>query len=404
MLGLAAAIVYVPDAADPALAARPVAGRSLALRAVMAATRAGATAVGVPRELARGRLAAELARVPAATRTVRWLEAGADADPVFTDAPCLLVPVSTLVPPATLRALLARGSEGEGAVLEGTAARGAPVVAVAPGPVQKLWDRLAMGEAVGEELTRHVESVAFVTMPAAGASVEVGDGGARAAEDALFRAMGTDGDTGVDRFLHRRVSRALTSLLVRTPVTPNQVSLASLALGLAAAWALWHATAASAAAGVVLYALASIVDHSDGELARLTFRESRLGAHLDWLVDTVIHASLVLAMAVTAGGPVLAGVGVAAASGVTLSALLARKLPREIEVGPSLGGALRHMGNRDLFYAVLLVFVALRGAVPSLLPALAVLVATGSQCYWLACLAHLRRAHGAEAGRAGHPA
>ena len=59
---------------------------------------------------------------------------------------------------------------------------------------------------------------------------------------------------------------------------------------------------------------------------------------------------------------------------------------------------------RDLFYAVLLVFVALRGAVPSLLPALAVLVATGSQCYWLACLAHLRRAHGAEAGRAGHPA
>jgi phosphatidylglycerophosphate synthase len=402
---LAAAIVYVPDAAGPALAARPVAGRSLALRAVMSATRAGAAVVGVPRGLADDTFVAELARVPAAASAVRWLDAGADADPTFTEAPCLLVPVSTLVPAPTLRALLAHGSEGEGAVLDGTAARGAPVVAVAPGPVQKLWDRLVAGEAIGEELTRHVESAGLVTMPAAGpGAVEVGDAGARVAEDALYRAMGTDGDTGVDRFLHRRVSRGLTRLLVRTPVTPNQVSLASLVLGLAAAWALWNASLASAVAGVVLYALASIVDHSDGELARLTFRESRLGAHLDWLVDTVIHASLVLAMAVTAGGAVSACVGVAAAGGVTLSALLARKLPREIEVGPSLGGALRHMGNRDLFYAVLVVFVALRGAVPSLLPALAVLVATGSQCYWLACLAHLRRARGTEGDRAGHPA
>ena len=401
---MAAAIVYVPDAAGPALAARPVAGRSLALRAVMSAMRAGAAVVGVPRALAHGPLAAELARIPAATGAVRWLDAGADADPAFTEAPCLLVPVSTLVLAPTLRVLLAHGSAGEGAVLDGTPARGAPVVAVGPGPVQKLWDRLAAGEPVGEELTRHVESAGLVTMPAEGAAVEVGDAGARVAEEALYRAMGTDGDTGVDRFLHRRVSRLLTRLLVLTPVTPNQVSLASLVLGLAAAWALWNASLASAVAGVVLYALASIVDHSDGELARLTFRESRLGAHLDWLVDTVIHASLVLAMAVTAGGAVSACVGVAAAGGVTLSALLARKLPREIEVGPSLGGALRHMGNRDLFYAVLLVFVALRGAVPSLLPALAVLVATGSQCYWLACLALLRRTRGPEGDRPGHPA
>jgi len=45
--------------------------------------------------------------------------------------------------------------------------------------------------------------------------------------------------------------------------------------------------------GVLLYALASIVDHADGEIARLTFQESRLGANLDWTIDTSIHAGIV---------------------------------------------------------------------------------------------------------------
>ena len=56
---------------------------------------------------------------------------------------------------------------------------------------------------------------------------------------------------------------------------------------------------ASAFAGVFLYALACIVDHADGELARLTFQESRIGANLDWTIDTLIHAGLVLGIGVS---------------------------------------------------------------------------------------------------------
>jgi phosphatidylglycerophosphate synthase len=185
---------------------------------------------------------------------------------------------------------------------------------------------------------------------------------------------------------------------VRTPATPNQVSLLSLSIGLVALWCFWQATPAAATLGVLCYALACIVDHSDGELARLTFQESRVGAHLDWAIDTVIHAGLVLVMALSSGGGwVTTVIGVLGASGVALSALFARYLPREIAVGETVGGALKNMGNRDLFYVLLLVFVLLRWSLPSALPLLALVVALGSQSYWMACVSRIRR--GRRAGR-----
>ncbi len=109
------------------------------------------------------------------------------------------------------------------------------------------------------------------------------------AEKALEATLGIAVDSGVDRYLHRRGSRWISRLLVRTPVAPNHVSLVSLAIGLVAIWCFWHATPASALLGVLVYALACIVDHADGEIARLTFQESRLGANLDWTIDTIIH-------------------------------------------------------------------------------------------------------------------
>ncbi len=170
------------------------------------------------------------------------------------------------------------------------------------------------------------------------------------------------------------------------------MSLLSLGIGLGAVWAFWHATPLSAAAGVVVYLMACVVDHSDGELARLTFQESRLGAHLDWAIDTVIHSGLVLGMAVSAGGRRYhrhrrGGVGRRGAERASSRAAC----PREIAVGETVGGALKNMGNRDLFYLLLLGFVLLRWVAPAALPALALVVALGSQSYWIACVDRIRR-------------
>jgi phosphatidylglycerophosphate synthase len=255
-----------------------------------------------------------------------------------------------------------------------------------------LWKDLAAGRPVGPELARWLHESQAVPCVATGPYVDVRDPTdlARAAE-ALEATLSIPADSGMDRYLHRRGSRWITPLLVRTDLTPNHVSLASLAIGLGAIWCFWPASPASAFVGVLLYALACIVDHADGELARLTFQESRFGAMLDWTIDTLIHAGLVLGIGVTAGGPVMLGLGLAGAAGVTLSALFARYLPREIEIGPSVGGVLRNIANRDLFYLVLLGAAALRLLGPSPVGAVAAVVAVGSQAYWVGCLGRIRR-------------
>jgi phosphatidylglycerophosphate synthase len=252
---------------------------------------------------------------------------------------------------------------------------------------------VAAGLPLGAELARHAAATRPKPLSAAGLCFAVRDASDLAeAERLLYAGLGTENDTGVDQYLHRRCSRWITRALVRTPATPNQVSGLSLVIGLGAVWCFWHGTAPSAAVGVLAYTLACIVDHSDGELARLTFQESRFGAHLDWAIDTVIHSGLVLAMALASGpGWAHLVIGLVGASGVALSALFARYLPREIAVGETVGGALKNMGNRDLFYALLLVFVALRAALPAALPILALVVALGSQSYWVACVGRIRR-------------
>ncbi|HEX4993524.1 MAG TPA: CDP-alcohol phosphatidyltransferase family protein, partial [Methylomirabilota bacterium] len=270
---------------------------------------------------------------------------------------------------------------------------GAPVLRVLADTARRLAPALAAGEPLGAALMRHVEATRLKQVTASGLCFCArGRADLPEADRLLYAGLGTDNDTGVDEYLHRRLSRGLTRVLVRTPATPNQVSLLSLGIGLGAVWAFWNATPLSAAVGVLVYLAACVVDHSDGELARLTFQESRLGAHLDWAIDTVIHSGLVLGMAISAGpGAAATVIGVVGSAGVALSALFARYLPREIAVGETVGGALKNMGNRDLFYLLLLGFVLLRWVAPAALPALALVVALGSQSYWIACVDRIRR-------------
>ena len=386
---MAGALLYVPEAESAALAGTVVAGRPLALRAAVAAARAGATVIGIPAGLRTARLERLIERTRDLRGRVRWLEsAGAAAEIAGRGA--LFLPVSTVVDVRTLSPLLADPPEAAGTVLSEP---GPPVLLLPAEAARRFTPAVAVGAPLGAELARHVAATRPKPLSAAGLCFAVRDGADLAeSERLLYAGLGTDNDTGVDQYLHRRSSRWITRALVHTPVTPNQISGLSLVIGLGAVWCFWHGTAASAAVGVLAYALACIVDHSDGELARLTFQESRFGAHLDWAIDTVIHSALVLAMAIAAGpGWVDALIGVVGASGVALSALFARYLPREIAVGETVGGALKNMGNRDFFYALLLIFVLLRAALPAALPILALVVAMGSQSYWVACVVRIRR-------------
>lgn len=389
---LGGALLYLPDAAALRLAARPVGGRTLTVRNLVAALSAGASVIAVPSILRSAAVERVLTRIPALATAVRWLEPGSRPPAGPPDQPWLLVPATSLVQASVLRELTTPAAPREGAVLAASATGPAPVAVLPRAAVGALWSRLAAGTPVGASLARLLQDGEAQVRESTDLYVAVSDETARArAERALFDALGIEADTGIDRYFHRRCSRWITRLLMGTPVTPNQISMASLAIGSVAIWCFWHATPFSALWGVILYAMASIVDHADGEIARLTFQESRFGAHLDWAIDTLIHSGLVLGMAVTAGGQLMLLGGLLGALGVTLSALFARHLPPEAEVGANAGGLLKVLGSRDLVYALLLSFVAFRWLAPSLLHPLAVVVAVGSQAYWIACLARIYR-------------
>jgi phosphatidylglycerophosphate synthase len=211
----------------------------------------------------------------------------------------------------------------------------------------------------------------------------------RPAPTRLSGDLGTPIDTRLDTLFHRRLSRPLTRLALGLGLSANQVSLASLLVGLGAVWAFWHATPRRALAGLALYAVAVVLDHSDGEVARLTHSESRLGEWLDLTSDTVIHALLVLAMGVTAqAGPGRAGLGLGtlAASGVVVSAIVAKTSPRSAAAG--VGGLLDALGNRDGFYVMLVLFILALTVAPALLPILMIVVAAGSHAYWVTRLTY----------------
>jgi phosphatidylglycerophosphate synthase len=183
--------------------------------------------------------------------------------------------------------------------------------------------------------------------------------------------------------VHRRLSRPLTRAAVALGIGPNPISVASGVLGLAAAAAFAGGGAGAAVAGLALYLTAVVLDHSDGEVARLTLTESAVGEWLDIAVDTVVHAALVLALGVAAArltGDGLAA-GIAAAAGVVISAAVGKLWPPATAPRRDL---LDRLSSRDGFYAMLLLFLALRLGAPGWLPALLGVVAAGTHAYWVA--------------------
>jgi phosphatidylglycerophosphate synthase len=370
----AALYVATPDDLTAALA--PVAGRPLAFRVIAAAVRAGVR-VAVPARLRPTEVGAAVAASARARAAVDWLEPGAR----LTPGPLLLLPAAALAPPAALAALRAAGP---GAVLAASTRDGAPVLVADAALAAALAPALATGAPLGDDLGRALKS-REVHAVAEGWYVLARDARSVAeAEARLYAALGSPIDTRLDVVLHRRLSFHVTRAAVRLGVTPNAISVASFLVGLGAAWCFWRASPASALAGLVVYVAAVVLDHADGEVARLTLTESRLGEWLDVVADNLVHALVVLAMGVSAQAAAGAGawLGVLGAVGMLGSAAVAKWWPDTGAAGA--GGALVGMGSRDGFYAMLVLFIAARALLPAALPWLMVLVALGSHAYWVA--------------------
>jgi len=101
----------------------------------------------------------------------------------------------------------------------------------------------------------------------------------------LYRLLIKPQDNAVTRYLFRPVSLPLTKLLVKTPITPNQVSVLVGILVVIGCWLTAHASFDMAIAGSLVVLASGYFDCCDGEIARLKLMSSKLGAWLDTIVD-----------------------------------------------------------------------------------------------------------------------
>ncbi|HET7806224.1 MAG TPA: CDP-alcohol phosphatidyltransferase family protein [Pseudolabrys sp.] len=118
------------------------------------------------------------------------------------------------------------------------------------------------------------------------------------AEWRLLRGLVKDTDGFMARNVERPISLRIARRLASTGITPNQVTLLSVGIGLCGALFFLSAHWLWQTIGALLFLAHSILDGCDGELARLRFQESRFGGIIDYWGDNVVHIAVFACMAV----------------------------------------------------------------------------------------------------------
>jgi phosphatidylglycerophosphate synthase len=97
--------------------------------------------------------------------------------------------------------------------------------------------------------------------------------------------------------LNRIFSRPLTRFLLKTPLTPNQITLLSLVFGILAGYFFSRGEYLYSLAAAASYQLAVVLDNCDGEVARAKNMRSKLGGWLDIGSDLITDIALFLGIA-----------------------------------------------------------------------------------------------------------
>lgn len=98
-----------------------------------------------------------------------------------------------------------------------------------------------------------------------------------------------------------RLARRLVTPLVDTFVTPNHLTSLRLLIGVAGALYLARGGFAATNVGALLIVLSNFVDHTDGELARISGKSSRIGHFYDLACDAAVTVLLFLGMGLGMG-------------------------------------------------------------------------------------------------------
>jgi len=116
------------------------------------------------------------------------------------------------------------------------------------------------------------------------------------AEHHLITWLRKPSDGPISRYLNRPLSTRITKLLVRTDITPNQITLLSFLLSMGAAVSFFFTSYIPLLFGGILAQISSIIDGCDGEVARLKFRESSFGSWFDAVLDRYADAFMLFGL------------------------------------------------------------------------------------------------------------
>jgi 1L-myo-inositol 1-phosphate cytidylyltransferase / CDP-L-myo-inositol myo-inositolphosphotransferase len=155
----------------------------------------------------------------------------------------------------------------------------------------------------------------------------IDDASRRAAEDAVFATLFRPDLGFVARRLNKPISVPLTRhLLVRSSITPNQITLVAAAFGVFGCLAVATGRYGWVVAGFVMAQIQSVLDGCDGELARVRFQQSKMGAWLDTFVDDVLNVLMTGAAGIglyrAGGGDWAMAIGVGGAAMLIASNLI----------------------------------------------------------------------------------
>lgn len=161
-----------------------------------------------------------------------------------------------------------------------------------------------------------------------------------------------------------RLARLLVTPLKDSWATPNHLTTVRLAFGLAAAAAFLRGTYGWTNLGALLLILSNFLDHTDGELARISGKTSRIGHIYDLASDALVTILLFLAVGVGVGarvGSVLqmppAILGLVTGSAIALIFYLRMRIETMAGKAASKQGSLAGFETEDVLYLLPLVTV-----------------------------------------------
>jgi hypothetical protein len=108
--------------------------------------------------------------------------------------------------------------------------------------------------------------------------------------ESTFKARDVEG--AFDLYFYRPIGFWLAQFFARLKVTPAGVSLLAGIFGIVAGHLYFYRNLSVNVAGMVLHVCANTLDNADGQLARLTHRESRDGRIIDSIADHLVFVSV----------------------------------------------------------------------------------------------------------------